>query len=61
MTGAGWAAAIPALFPILSDLEADAVDLTPEEVRERMSGNLCRCGAYSNIIAAIRETMEAEA
>ena len=32
-----------------------------EELRERMSGNLCRCGAYSNIIAAIRETMEAEA
>jgi xanthine dehydrogenase YagT iron-sulfur-binding subunit len=28
-----------------------------DELRERMSGNLCRCGAYSNIIAAIRETM----
>jgi xanthine dehydrogenase YagT iron-sulfur-binding subunit len=26
---------------------------TPEEVRERMSGNICRCGAYSNIIDAI--------
>lgn len=25
------------------------------ELRERMSGNLCRCGAYSNIIAAVRE------
>ena len=26
-----------------------------EELRERMSGNICRCGAYSNIIAAIRD------
>ncbi|GAA4999632.1 2Fe-2S iron-sulfur cluster-binding protein [Actinopolymorpha pittospori] len=29
--------------------------LTDEEIRERMSGNLCRCGAYANIVAAIRE------
>jgi xanthine dehydrogenase YagT iron-sulfur-binding subunit len=29
--------------------------LTDEEVRERMSGNLCRCAAYPNIIAAIRD------
>ena len=28
---------------------------TPEELRERMSGNICRCGAYSNIIDAITE------
>jgi xanthine dehydrogenase YagT iron-sulfur-binding subunit len=27
-----------------------------EEIREFMSGNLCRCGAYPNIVAAIRET-----
>ncbi|HJU26329.1 MAG TPA: 2Fe-2S iron-sulfur cluster-binding protein [Rhodanobacteraceae bacterium] len=27
---------------------------TPAEIRERMSGNLCRCGAYVNIVAAIR-------
>jgi len=26
-----------------------------EEIRERMSGNICRCGAYSNIIDAIKE------
>ncbi len=26
---------------------------TPDEIRERMSGNICRCGAYSNILAAI--------
>jgi xanthine dehydrogenase YagT iron-sulfur-binding subunit len=29
--------------------------LTPEELRERMSGNICRCGAYSNIAEAITE------
>ena len=29
--------------------------LTAEEMRERMSGNICRCGAYSNIIEAISE------
>ena len=28
---------------------------TPAELRERMSGNICRCGAYSNIIEAITE------
>ena len=28
---------------------------TAEEIRERMSGNLCRCGAYANIVAAIRD------
>ena len=29
--------------------------LTSNELRERMSGNICRCGAYSNIIEAINE------
>jgi xanthine dehydrogenase YagT iron-sulfur-binding subunit len=29
--------------------------LTAAEVRERMSGNICRCGAYSNIVDAIGE------
>jgi xanthine dehydrogenase YagT iron-sulfur-binding subunit len=29
-------------------------DLTEDEIRERMSGNICRCGAYPNIVAAIR-------
>ncbi|MFF0273150.1 2Fe-2S iron-sulfur cluster-binding protein [Streptomyces sp. NPDC004330] len=29
--------------------------LTPEEISERMSGNLCRCGAYANIVDAVRE------
>jgi xanthine dehydrogenase YagT iron-sulfur-binding subunit len=30
-----------------------AVALTKDEIRERMSGNICRCGAYPNIVAAI--------
>lgn len=29
-------------------------ELTDDEIRERMSGNLCRCGAYPNIVAAVR-------
>ena len=32
-----------------------AIKLSDEEIRERMSGNLCRCGAYANIVAAIRD------
>jgi xanthine dehydrogenase YagT iron-sulfur-binding subunit len=34
---------------------ADGVPLTDEEIRERMSGNLCRCGAYANIVPAIAD------
>ena len=34
---------------------AGAVELSDDEIRERMSGNICRCGAYPNIVAAIRE------
>ncbi len=33
--------------------------LTEAEIRERMSGNLCRCGAYQNIVAAIRAVHDA--
>ena len=29
--------------------------LSPDEIRERMSGNICRCGAYSNIVEAVAE------
>jgi xanthine dehydrogenase YagT iron-sulfur-binding subunit len=32
---------------------------TADEIRELMSGNLCRCGAYSNIVAAIQQAMRA--
>jgi xanthine dehydrogenase YagT iron-sulfur-binding subunit len=41
-----------------SDATADlseTPELDDDEIRERMSGNLCRCGAYVNIVAAIRE------
>jgi len=33
---------------------------TDEEIRELMSGNICRCGAYPNIVAAIREVLGAK-
>jgi xanthine dehydrogenase YagT iron-sulfur-binding subunit len=32
--------------------------LTDAEISERMSGNLCRCSAYPNIVNAIREVAE---
>jgi xanthine dehydrogenase YagT iron-sulfur-binding subunit len=35
--------------------KARAVKLSDDEIRERMSGNLCRCGAYPNIVRAIQE------
>jgi xanthine dehydrogenase YagT iron-sulfur-binding subunit len=34
---------------------SDDPDFSDDEIRERMSGNLCRCAAYPNILAAIRE------
>jgi xanthine dehydrogenase YagT iron-sulfur-binding subunit len=43
---------------VTSDADAGETRLTDEEIRERMSGNLCRCGAYANIVTAIRETAE---
>ena len=41
---------------VTADLSAAAPALTHDELRERMSGNLCRCGAHNGIIAAIAET-----
>jgi len=38
---------------MLAEAEREGVALDEDEVRERMSGNLCRCGAYPNIVAAI--------
>ena len=40
---------------VVTPPHATIVELTDREIRERMSGNLCRCGAYMNIVAAIRE------
>lgn len=45
---------------VTEDLQGP-VELTDDEIRERMSGNLCRCGAYVNIVAAIRQTADPQA
>jgi xanthine dehydrogenase YagT iron-sulfur-binding subunit len=50
--GAGWPSAVSA------DLTADHITLTDEEIRERMSGNLCRCAAYANIVPAIKDVVQ---
>ncbi|NED09667.1 2Fe-2S iron-sulfur cluster binding domain-containing protein [Streptomyces sp. SID6648] len=41
--------------------EAGPPPLTPEEIRERMSGNLCRCGAYVSIVQAVARAAEEQA
>ncbi|MGP3962425.1 2Fe-2S iron-sulfur cluster-binding protein [Nonomuraea sp. 3N208] len=46
---------------VTEHLAADGVELTDAEIRERMSGNLCRCGAYNGIVAAIQEVARADA
>jgi len=43
---------------MLAEAEAEGAALDAPEIRERMSGNLCRCGAYPNIVAAIADTVE---
>jgi xanthine dehydrogenase YagT iron-sulfur-binding subunit len=40
---------------MLAEAEAEGARLDAHEIRERMSGNLCRCGAYPNIVAAIAD------
>ncbi|MFG3438130.1 (2Fe-2S)-binding protein [Nonomuraea sp. NPDC047897] len=39
----------------LPEAELSEAELSEAEIRERMSGNLCRCGAYNGIVAAIRD------
>ena len=39
-------------------LIAEGKARTADEIRELMSGNICRCGAYPNIVAAIQQAME---
>jgi xanthine dehydrogenase YagT iron-sulfur-binding subunit len=46
---AGWPSVVS------EDLNAGEVVLNDDEIRERMSGNLCRCAAYANIVPAIAE------
>lgn len=45
---------------VTADVAAELHELTEEEMNERMSGNLCRCGAYVGIRAAIREAFHSE-
>ena len=40
-------------------LIAEGKATTADEIRELMSGNICRCGAYTNIVAAIQQAMAA--
>jgi xanthine dehydrogenase YagT iron-sulfur-binding subunit len=43
---------------VTGDLADGSITLTRDELRERMSGNLCRCGAYNGIVDAIAEFAE---
>jgi xanthine dehydrogenase YagT iron-sulfur-binding subunit len=45
---------------VTEDLTARTIALTEMELKERMSGNLCRCGAYVGIVDAIHETFAAQ-
>ena len=45
---------------VTDDLTAQ-IEMTDSEIRERMSGNICRCGAYANILAAITNVAEEQA
>jgi xanthine dehydrogenase YagT iron-sulfur-binding subunit len=49
---AGWPSAVSI------DLTADHITLADDEIRERMSSNLCRCAAYAHIVPAIREVIQ---
>ncbi|HEY2725664.1 MAG TPA: 2Fe-2S iron-sulfur cluster-binding protein [Parafilimonas sp.] len=42
----------------VSDLSAEEFEFSEKEVKERMSGNLCRCGAYVGIVEAIQNVFE---
>ena len=43
--------------PDISNLDAP-IELTDAEIKERMSGNLCRCGAYPGIVASVKEVYQ---
>ena len=43
---------------VTKDVSGSVVELSDEEIKERMSGNLCRCGAYVGICDAIREAFD---
>lgn len=60
-SGVGMLAEVRAGMPsaVTEELTA-APQLDEREIRERMSGNLCRCGAYVNIVSAILDVAEGE-
>jgi xanthine dehydrogenase YagT iron-sulfur-binding subunit len=43
---------------VTADVRSRPPQLSDDEIRERMSGNICRCGAYVNIVAAVRAVHE---
>jgi xanthine dehydrogenase YagT iron-sulfur-binding subunit len=43
-----------------ADVASGSISLTEAEIRERMSGNICRCAAYPNIVAAIRDVAQGD-
>lgn len=45
---------------VTKDISASVIEFSDEEIKERMSGNLCRCGAYVGICEAVRNTFETE-
>jgi xanthine dehydrogenase YagT iron-sulfur-binding subunit len=45
---------------VTKDIFHGAIEFSDEEIKERMSGNLCRCGAYVGICEAVREAYETE-
>ena len=42
---------------VTADLSSNSITVDDTEIRERMSGNLCRCGAYNGIVEAISDTL----
>ena len=55
---AEWRRGVPSV--VTTDLTAARAELDHDELRERMSGNLCRCGAHNGIVAAIAAMVAAE-
>jgi len=45
---------------VTKQISDGAIEFSDEEIKERMSGNLCRCGAYVGICEAVREAFETE-
>ncbi|MDR6407072.1 2Fe-2S iron-sulfur cluster-binding protein [Paraburkholderia terricola] len=43
---------------VTADVRRRPAQFSDDEIRERMSGNICRCGAYANIVAAVRAVHE---